>query len=68
MRLGRKMWCSWPAQIKPHQVSYEAVSPPTIERFHSAEDMSFPTIRTRTDYWDTVVLVAIPNQASLCLL
>ena len=40
------MLCWWPSQIKPHQDSYEAVAPLSIERFHSAEDMSFPTIGT----------------------
>ena len=46
MRLRRKMWCWWPSQIKikSHQVSYEAVAPLSLETFHSAEDMSFPTI------------------------
>ena len=40
------MWSWWPSQIEPHQVSYEAVAPLSIDTFHSAEDMSFPTIRT----------------------
>eukprot|EP00986_Skeletonema_menzelii_P014136 scaffold8960_cov154-Skeletonema_menzelii.AAC.3 len=46
IRLRRKMWCWWPSQIKPHQDIYEAVALLSIERFHSAEDLSFPTIGT----------------------
>ena len=33
-----------PSQIKPHQDTYEAVVALFGERFHCAEDMSFPTI------------------------
>ena len=39
------MWCWWPSHIKPHQVSYESVAALSIETFHSADDISFPTIR-----------------------
>ena len=46
MRLGRTMQCWWPSQIKPHQDTYEAVAPLSRETFHSAEQMSFLTIRT----------------------
>ena len=46
MRLGRTMQTLWPSQIDTHQVSYEAVAPLSSETFRSAEDMSFPTIRT----------------------
>ncbi len=78
--IGRMMRSWWPSQIKPHQDTYEAVAPLSIERFHSAEDMSFPTIRTDYNgalapfnrhnagvaYDDDMIcqLVTTPNQAS----
>ena len=44
--IGRMVRSWLPSQIKSHQDTYEAVAPLSIERFHSADDMSFPTIRT----------------------
>ena len=38
------MLCWQPSQIKPHQVSYANVAWLMCQIFHSAEDMSFPTI------------------------
>ncbi len=40
------MWSWWPSQMGPHQVSYVDVAQLIHKRFHSAEDMSFPTIGT----------------------